>query len=79
MSALEEYREHRSLVACDTEAGLRICINKADAAIAELKAENARLLELVKKFAAQLIAADLWDAGGWTPDIMADLDPKDVA
>jgi hypothetical protein len=39
VSAVEEYREHRALVGCETEHGLRICINKADAAIAELEAE----------------------------------------
>ncbi len=44
-----------------------------------LEAEVARLGALVRIFARQLIDANVWDFAGWTPDIMADLDPAEVA
>jgi len=43
------------------------------------EADSKRLRGLVLKFAAQLIEANVWDAGGWTPEIMAELDPADLA
>ena len=53
-----------------------VCVRNA--AIAALEAENSRLRALAMKFAAQLIAANVWDAGGWTPEIMAELEPSDI-
>ena len=80
--AVQEYRRYKGMKtpwSHPSTGPMRVVPKaKADAAIAALEAENSRLHELAIKFAAQLIEANVWDAGGWTPEIMAELEPSDI-